>query len=79
MYIVLFVESIENLKNLKTLYLLEKTLVLSIIFNKCKIEDEKMFKEKESIEILKILGLIHNIEEYEKIENHAWKNHETKN
>ena len=66
MYIVLFVESIENLKNLKTLYLLEKTLVLSIIFNKCKIEDEKMFKEKESIEILKILGLIHNIEEYEK-------------
>ena len=38
----------------KTLYLLEKTLVLSIIWNKCKNKDEKVFKEEESIEILKI-------------------------
>ena len=45
----------------KMLYLLEKTLVLSIICNKCKNEDEKLFKEEESIEMLKILGLIENI------------------
>ena len=44
----------------KISYLLEKTLVLSIIWSKCKIEDEKIFKEEESIEILKILGLINN-------------------
>ena len=42
----------------KISYLLEKTLVFSIICSKCKNEDEKLFKEEESIEILKILGLI---------------------
>ena len=30
-----------------------------------------MFNEEESITILKILGLIANIEEYQKIYNHA--------
>ena len=40
----------------KILYLIEKTLVLSIICSKCKNEDKKLFKEDESIEILKILG-----------------------
>ena len=45
----------------KISYLLEKTLVLEN-------EDEKIFKEKESIENqLKILGLMNNIEEYQKI------------
>ena len=40
---------------------LQKTF-LSIIYSKCKDEDEKIFKkEEESIEILKILGLIENI------------------
>ena len=34
---------------------MEKTLVLSIVCSKCKNEDEKRFKEEESIEILKIL------------------------
>ena len=29
-------------------YLLEKTLVLFVICSKCKIEDEKIFKEEES-------------------------------
>ena len=43
------------------LYLSGKTLVLSIIYSKCKNEDEKLFEEEESIEILKILGLIENI------------------
>ena len=32
-------------------YLLGKTLVLSIICSKCKNEDEKLFKEEESIKI----------------------------
>ena len=45
----------------KIAYLLEKTLVISIVCSKCKIEDEKIFKEKESVEILKILDLIENI------------------
>ena len=49
----------------KIWYLWEKALALSIICSKCKNEDEKIFKEEESIEILKIFGLIHNIEESE--------------
>ena len=36
----------------KTLYLLEKALVLSIICSNSKNEDKKVFKEEESIEIL---------------------------
>ena len=42
----------------KISYLLEKTLVLSIICSNCKNENEKIFKEEDSIEILKILDLI---------------------
>ena len=45
----------------KISYLLEKTLVLSIICSNCKNEDGKLLKEEESIEILKILALIKNI------------------
>ena len=45
----------------KLSYILEKTLVLSIICNKCKNEDEKIFKEEESFEILKIFCLIEEI------------------
>ena len=48
-------------EKLKISYIFEKTLVLSITCSKCKIEDETVFKEEESIEILKILGLIKNI------------------
>ena len=48
-------------KNPKISYIFEKTLVLSIICTKCKNEDEKIFKEEESIEILKILDLFKNI------------------
>ena len=51
----------------KISYLLGKILVLSIVFSKCKNEDEKIFKEEESIEILKILGLVNNIEKYQNI------------
>ena len=48
----------------KISHLLDKTLVISIICSRSKNEDEKTFKEEESIEIL---GLINNIEEYQKI------------
>ena len=51
----------------KISYLLVKTLLLSIICSKCNNEDEKMFKEEESNEISKDLGLINNIEEYQKM------------
>ena len=39
----------------KISYLLEKTLVFSIICSKCKNENEKYLKQEKSIEILKIL------------------------
>ena len=45
----------------KILYLLKKTLMLSIICSKCKNGNEKIFKEEGSIEILKIRDLIENI------------------
>ena len=45
----------------KIAYLLEKKLILPIICSKCKNEDEKLFKGEQSIEILKILGLIENL------------------
>ena len=49
--------TIKNLENLKIL----KTLVLSIICNKCKNEDEKIFKKEVSIEMLIFFALIENI------------------
>ena len=58
-------------KNPKILYIFEKTFVLYIFYSKCGHEYTKIFKEEESIEILKILRLIINIEEYQKIYNHA--------
>ena len=39
---------------------------------------KKIFKEEESIEISKILGLINNIEERQKIYNHAWRKNESR-
>ena len=45
----------------KVSYIFGKTLVLSIISSKRKNEDETIFKEKESIQISKVLGLIENI------------------
>ena len=53
--------SIENLKILKYHTFWKKSLVLSIIVSKCEAKDEKIFKEEESIEVLKIFGLIENI------------------
>ena len=50
-----------KLEKPKISYILEKTLVFSIICSAFKNEDEEIFKEEESIEILKILGLIDNL------------------
>ena len=48
-------------KKPKISYIIEKTLILSIICSNCKNENEKLFKEEGSVEILKILGLIKRI------------------
>ena len=58
-------------KKTKTSYIFNKTLSLSIVYRKCGDEYEKIFKEEESTEILQILGLNNNIEEYRKIYNHV--------
>ena len=50
----------EKSKTYLNIYL-RKTLVPSVIYSKSKNEDEKIFKEEGSIQILKILGLIENI------------------
>ena len=50
-----------NLKMTAISCIFGKTFVLSIICSKCENEDEKLFKEEESIKVLKILGLIKNI------------------
>ena len=55
----------------KISYILKKALSLSIVYSKCDHKYEKIFKEEESNEILKILGLINYIEEYQKMYNHA--------
>ena len=54
-------------KNRKISYIFEKKSVLSIICSKCGSKDEKIFKEEQSIKILKILGLINSIEQYQNI------------
>ena len=58
-------------KKIKISYIFKKILSLSIVYSKCGHEYEKIFKEEESVEILKILGLINNIEEYQKTYNHV--------
>ena len=63
--------NLENLKTLKHYIIFEKKIGRSIVCNKCGYEYKKIFKEKESIEILKILGLNTNVEEYQKIYNHV--------
>ena len=47
----------EEFKKPRISYICYKTLLLGSNCNKCGSEDEKIFKEEESIEILKSLGL----------------------
>ena len=56
LYCVIF-SKYRKFDKLKLLYLLEKTLVLPITCIKCENEDEKLSKEKESIDMLKNLLL----------------------
>ena len=60
----MFVINIEKLKTLKY-HIFLKTLHLSLLCNNCGHDYKKIFKEEESM--LGILGLITNIEEYQKI------------
>ena len=62
----MFAINTENIKEQKYGIFL-KNISLSIIYSKCGHEYEKIFKEEESMEILKIRGLINNIEEGQKI------------
>ena len=66
-----FYNKYRKFKSLKISYTFKKTLGLSIVYRKYGHKNKKTFKEKESIEILKILGLITNIEEHQKIYNHV--------
>ena len=61
----------KNFVKPKISYKCYKTLILSSICNRCGSKDEQMFKQEESIDISKILGLINDIEEYQKIYNHV--------
>ena len=67
-----------NLQKNKISYILKKTLSLSIVYSKCDHEYKKIFKEEESIELLKIYGLINNKEEYQKLYDHARRKHESR-
>ena len=65
----------KEFKKLNISYICYKALLLLSICNKCGIEDEKIFKAEESIEILKVIGLINDIEKYQKIYNNIWSKH----
>ena len=57
----------KKFKNPKIRYIFEKALVVSIICITFGNKDERIFEEEESIEILKIFGLVNNIKMYQKI------------
>ena len=53
-----------NIKSNKKVYIFDKTALVSIICHMCGSEGEKLYKEKESTEILEIFSLIKTIEKY---------------
>ena len=55
----------------KASFIFKKALSIFILHSKCSHEYEKMFKEKELIEISRALGLTNNVEEYQKTYNSA--------
>ena len=55
----------KKIKNPKISYILKKHQFFSLTCSKCGSKDEKISKEKESMKMLKILGLIDNIEQYQ--------------
>ena len=48
-------------ENSKISYVFYAKLVLSITFDKCGSNDENIFEEEESFRILKVIGLINNM------------------
>ena len=64
----MFATKLQNSKKIKHHVFLKKIINISNVYIKCNHEHEKIFKERESIEILKILGLINIIEKYQKIQ-----------
>ena len=71
----MFVINMGNLKTKLKYHISKKTLNLSKFSSRCGHEYKKAFKEKQSIEILKILNFINNMEENQKIYDHAWRIH----
>ena len=63
---------IENLKKnnqiLKKEHQVIELFTVSVVINM-----KKIFKEEESIEVLKTLSLVKNVEEYQKIYNYFWR------
>ena len=57
-------------KNPKKSYIFNKILGLSIF---CSKYGNEIFKKEESVEILKILGSITNIDKYQKMYNQDWR------
>ena len=55
------------------MYIFKKSFSLSSVCSRYSHEYKKIFTEKDSIEILKVLNWINNIEEYQKMYNFAWK------
>ena len=55
-------------KNPEKVYLFYKTSVVSVICGKCRSECTRIFKEEESLEILRILGLIKIIQFFKNME-----------
>ena len=52
-------------------YIFKPTLDIFIVYSKCSHEYKKILKEEDSIEILKILCFITNVEEHHKLYNHV--------
>ena len=50
----------------------------SVVCSKCGNVYKIVFKEEESVAILKSLGFITNIEEYQEIYNHDWRKHKSR-
>ena len=57
---------------------LKKTLSVPIVYNKCGHKYGKIFKEEESIKVLKIFSLITNKAESQKTYNHVWRRHKSR-
>ena len=62
-----------NIKNLEKLkyHIFSKKHCIFLLFIVSGHEYQKIFKEEELVKILKLLGLITNIEEYQKIYTHV--------